>query len=235
MPAEGLIAHTLVSRFCDHMPYYRQETANARSGVHTPRATLSSWSGRGGAGLQPLYEVQHDLVDLDSIELVRPRSVGVEHAALSVMRECGFEEAAGPGLEPPADRRCAGQYRRSNILYVQHSPPGQRVGHACLAAIISALVGELIGFDFEGMDLNRLYRASDTLHKHRDALQDDLFSQAQAIFGLTQTVTLYELTHTHLEGSLARSSKAFRVHSKASHGRQQREPQRLHAGDAGHG
>ncbi len=62
MPAEGLIAHTLVSRFCDHMPYYRQETANARSGVHTPRATLSSWSGRGGAGLQPLYEVHHDFV-----------------------------------------------------------------------------------------------------------------------------------------------------------------------------
>ena len=31
-------------------------------------------------------------MDLDTIELVRPRSVGVEHAALSVMRECGFEE-----------------------------------------------------------------------------------------------------------------------------------------------
>ncbi|WP_265707453.1 hypothetical protein, partial [Verminephrobacter aporrectodeae] len=31
-------------------------------------------------------------VDLDSLELVNPRSVGVEHAALSAMRQCGFED-----------------------------------------------------------------------------------------------------------------------------------------------
>ena len=30
-------------------------------------------------------------VDLDSLDLVRPRSVGVEHAALSVMRQCGLD------------------------------------------------------------------------------------------------------------------------------------------------
>ena len=55
MPAEGLLAHTLVSRFVDHLPYYRQEQINARSGVHTPRSTLAAWSGRAGAGLMPLY------------------------------------------------------------------------------------------------------------------------------------------------------------------------------------
>ena len=42
IPASGLVAHTLISRFVDHMPYYRQEAANARSGVHTPRSTLAS-------------------------------------------------------------------------------------------------------------------------------------------------------------------------------------------------
>ena len=41
LPAPGLVAHTLVSRFVDHIPYYRQETINARSGVHTPRSTLA--------------------------------------------------------------------------------------------------------------------------------------------------------------------------------------------------
>ncbi len=39
MPAAGLVAHTLVSRFVDHLPYYRQEAINARSNVHTPCAT----------------------------------------------------------------------------------------------------------------------------------------------------------------------------------------------------
>lgn len=56
MPTAGLIAHTLVSRYVDHMPYYRQERVNARSGVHTPRSTLAAWSGAGGASLTPLFE-----------------------------------------------------------------------------------------------------------------------------------------------------------------------------------
>ena len=42
--ASGLLAHTLISRFADHLPYYRQETINARSGVHTPRSTLAAWA-----------------------------------------------------------------------------------------------------------------------------------------------------------------------------------------------
>lgn len=62
MPAAGLVAHTLVSRFVDHIPYYRQEEINARSGVHTPRSTLASWSGAGGAELQPLYDVHREFV-----------------------------------------------------------------------------------------------------------------------------------------------------------------------------
>jgi transposase len=56
IPASGLVAHTLISRFADHLPYYRQEQINARSGVHTPRSTLAAWSGAGGAALEPLYE-----------------------------------------------------------------------------------------------------------------------------------------------------------------------------------
>ena len=32
IPASGLVAHTLISRFVDHLPYYRQEDINARSG-----------------------------------------------------------------------------------------------------------------------------------------------------------------------------------------------------------
>jgi transposase len=54
--AAGLIAHTLTSHFVDHLPFYRLETINARSGVHTPRSTLAQTSGRAGAALEPLYD-----------------------------------------------------------------------------------------------------------------------------------------------------------------------------------
>jgi transposase len=52
IPASGLVAHTLISRFADHLPYYRQEAINARAGVHTPRSMLAAWAGAGGAALQ---------------------------------------------------------------------------------------------------------------------------------------------------------------------------------------
>lgn len=60
--ASGLVAHTLISRFVDHLPYYRQESINARSGVHTPRSTLASISGQAGAALEPLFEVHKRFV-----------------------------------------------------------------------------------------------------------------------------------------------------------------------------
>ena len=60
--ASGLVAHTLISRFVDHLPYYRQEAINARAGVHTPRSTLAPWSGQAGAALEPLYEVHKRFV-----------------------------------------------------------------------------------------------------------------------------------------------------------------------------
>lgn len=61
-PTAGLVAHTLVARFVDHLPYYRQEQINARSGVHTPRRALASWAGAGGAALTPLYEALREFV-----------------------------------------------------------------------------------------------------------------------------------------------------------------------------
>ncbi|MFG6441978.1 IS66 family transposase [Roseateles sp. LKC17W] len=55
--ASGLLAHTAISRFVDHVPYYRQESINARSRVHTPRSTLAAGTGQVGAALEPLYEL----------------------------------------------------------------------------------------------------------------------------------------------------------------------------------
>jgi len=91
-------------------------------------------------------------------------------------------------------------------------PASELATHAWLQQ--RSALGELIGFDFESMDLNRLYRAGDALYKHRETLQDHLFAQAQSIFGLEQTVTLYDLTNTYFEGIAAGVNKARRGHSK---------------------
>ncbi len=62
LPTPGLQAHTVVSRFVDHIPYYRQEQINARAGVHTPRSTLAAWNGHTGAQLMPLYDAHRAFV-----------------------------------------------------------------------------------------------------------------------------------------------------------------------------
>ena len=148
-------------------------------------------------------------VDLDSLELVDPRSVGVEHAALSAMRQCGLEDKLSElGLNRPQIAAAVG-----NIVARMAQPGSERATHAWLKD--TSALGELIDYDFEKMDLNRLYRASDALYKHRDALQEHLFGQARSMFGLgPQTITLYDLTNTYFEGVAAGVSKAKRGHSK---------------------
>lgn len=160
------------------------------------------------AAADPSEPGRYQEVDLDSLELVRPRSVGVEHAALSVMRQCALEDKlAELGLNRPQIAAAVG-----NIVARMAHPGSELATHAWLQQ--RSGLGELLGFDFEAMDLNRLYRASDALYKHREALQDHLFAQAQSIFGLQQTVTLYDLTNTYFEGVAAGVSKAKRGHSK---------------------
>jgi transposase len=52
----GLLAHVLVSKYCDHLPLYRQSEIYAREGVELGRSTLADWVGGTSALLAPLVE-----------------------------------------------------------------------------------------------------------------------------------------------------------------------------------
>ena len=62
LPTPALQAYVVVNRFVDHIPYYRQEQANARGGVHTPRSTLAAWGGQTGVQLMPLCDAHREFV-----------------------------------------------------------------------------------------------------------------------------------------------------------------------------
>ena len=53
----GLLAHVLVSKYCDHLPLYRQSEIYAREGVPLDRSTLAEWVGGCSRLLKPLVEV----------------------------------------------------------------------------------------------------------------------------------------------------------------------------------
>src|SRR5215471_5669835 len=52
----GLLAHVLVSKYCDHLPLYRQCEIYAREGVELDRSTLAGWVGGASRALEPLVD-----------------------------------------------------------------------------------------------------------------------------------------------------------------------------------
>ncbi|WP_168380808.1 IS66 family transposase, partial [Microbacterium sp. K33] len=62
IPTAGLLAHTLVSKFGDHLPLYRQERIYARAGLAIPQSTLGAWVGICGVRLQPLVDALQEEV-----------------------------------------------------------------------------------------------------------------------------------------------------------------------------
>ena len=55
-PGPGLLVHVLVSKYCDHLPLYRQSRIFAREGVELERSTLAGWVGKTTALLEPLAD-----------------------------------------------------------------------------------------------------------------------------------------------------------------------------------
>lgn len=55
-PGPALLAHVLVSKYCDHLPLYRQSDIYAREGVEIDRSVMAGWVGHMAALLEPLAE-----------------------------------------------------------------------------------------------------------------------------------------------------------------------------------
>ncbi|HSP63565.1 MAG TPA: IS1634 family transposase [Pyrinomonadaceae bacterium] len=147
-------------------------------------------------------------VDADSVEMLEPRSVGVEHVGLSVMQEIGFSEE----LQRLGFNRAQCAATIGNIVG-RMAVPGSELATWRWLKHESAL-GELLEFDFARMSLMRLYRASDQLLRYQSAIEAFIFARVRGLFSLESTVTLYDLTNTYFEGALTGNRKAARGHSK---------------------
>jgi transposase len=56
LASPGLLAHVLISKYCDHVPLYRQSQIFARQGVELDRSTLANWVGGAAWWLEPLRD-----------------------------------------------------------------------------------------------------------------------------------------------------------------------------------
>jgi hypothetical protein len=147
-------------------------------------------------------ETDVQAVDVNSLELVRPRSVGVEHIGLWAMRQVSFIELLiEVGISGPLRSAILG------VIIGRMAAPGSELAAYRWLGQQSAL-GELLDIDFGRLPLMTLYRASDALMKHRDVIERTVFNRIHDLFGLETTVTLYNLTNTYFEGTAAANPKA---------------------------
>jgi len=179
--------------------------------IATSDSSVSAAAGDSGASAAaddalPFSGLQ--TVDVDSLELLRPRSVGVEHLGLWAMQQLGliplFEQL---GINGPQRAALVG-----SIIGRMAAPGSERATYGWLCQ--RSALGELLDVDFESFSLMSLYRASDVLMRHRSAVEQHVFDQAMALFDLGTTVTLYDLTNTYFEGEAGRIPKAHRGRSK---------------------
>jgi len=93
MASDRVIIETVVAKYCDHLPLYRQEAMIEReAGVEISRATLDGWVMRVGELLQPVTEAMRaDLLRasyLQADETIVPQRLG-SSGVLVAIRNAG--------------------------------------------------------------------------------------------------------------------------------------------------
>ena len=147
-------------------------------------------------------------VDIDTLALTQPRSVGIEHVALHAIAQLGLVEKLTTLGIPAVGRACI----LGNLIGRMAAPASELATWEWLQA--NSALGELLDVDFASLSHMRLYRASDLLMQHRDAIESHIFGAVTNLFALQETVTLYDLTNTYFEGGADRNDKAQHGRSK---------------------
>jgi len=147
-------------------------------------------------------------IDVNSLQQIKPRTVGAEHVALEALKELHIPQIL-------QDAGFNGRQRAEALgnIVGRMCAPRSELATAEWLKETSAL-GELLTHDFTPMPLMQLYRASDRLLKNKDIIEEKIFERVQEIFSFTPTITLYDLTNTYMEGNALLNPKAKRGRSK---------------------
>jgi len=153
---------------------------------------------------------QHEFVSIDihSIEESDPRSIGTEHLLFKMSEQ----------LELPEQLRELG-FSKTDVSVALGSiigraarPDSERATHAWLCN--DSGLSELLDFDFKKSSLDKLYQISDKLLTHKAVLENHLEAVEKKFHGYKNTVALYDLTNTYMEGQAKSNPKALHGLSK---------------------
>jgi transposase len=157
---------------------------------------------------EPELSADYATVDLNSVNNNTSRSAGVEHVVYETIKTLEIDKKlVGFGLKPADIASVLG------VVSGRMIAPGSELSTHYWLQNTSAL-GELLGFDFSLVTLDRLYKASDHLLKHKEVLENHLRATESRIFSLDEKIILYDLTNTFFEGTGKYNPKARYGRSK---------------------
>lgn len=141
-------------------------------------------------------------VDIDSLEDSQVRAIAVEHVALHAIGQLGLVEKLTELGINGVMRACI----LGNLIGRMAAPASELATWNWLQT--ESALGELLDVDFGGLSHMRLYRASDLLMSQRQKIEAHVFGAVTSLFGLQETITLYDLTNTYMEGQAELNAKA---------------------------
>ena len=141
-------------------------------------------------------------VDVDTIDHERPRSIGAEHVVYETIKALGLDELLKTlGFNKPALDVALGVMAAKLI-----APASERATHEWL--MNTSALGDLLETDFVNLSQDRVYKVSDMLLRHKQAIEQHLRLRECNLFNLNEKILLYDLTNTFFEGTGKYNGKA---------------------------
>ena len=146
-------------------------------------------------------------VDVNSVSSSEARTIGAEHVVLAQMREYKFDKM----LKELGFTDSQVDYAKILIAGRLVNPASERETARWAnedSAILELLQAKINVYD------TALHRTAVLLWEHHDKIEQRLSQAAREIFGLKETIILYDLTNTYFEGSKKGSKIANHAKSK---------------------
>ena len=181
------------------------------------QATRQQHKADGSATLLALDEVQetcarYETVDINSTTTCLGKTIGAEHIALTQLKQLSFFNILKPCGLSQTQRHIAAAQVCARMVH----PASERETARWLRQ--NSALDELLGEDFSKISDQALHKTGDALCKVKDRLETSLANATRELFGLKETLVLYDLTNTYFESPKRTSAIAHLGKSKEKRG-----------------
>ncbi|TYB33348.1 MAG: IS1634 family transposase [Flexistipes sinusarabici] len=149
-----------------------------------------------------LSKPEYEQVDVSSVEVSEPRSIGGEYICNESFKELGI----GGILRSLGFTESEIEISRALIIGRMLNPGSELCTYEWLKERSGLF--ELLGINYHRKSLRQFYRVSEKLFKYSEEIEKKLFEYEQQLFNFGNKILLYDLTNTHFEGIQKNNKKA---------------------------